>query len=57
MMFRHTFQRDDIAQRIERAVRFALQKGLRTPDIAGVGERVVGTREMGEAVAAALRSA
>jgi 3-isopropylmalate dehydrogenase len=56
MMFRHTFQRDDLAQRIEGAVRTALRKGLRTPDIAGTGERVVGTREMGEAVAAALRN-
>ena len=57
MMFRHTFAREDLAQRIERAVRAALQKGLRTPDIAGSGERAVGTRAMGEAVAAALRSA
>ncbi|HET9668066.1 MAG TPA: 3-isopropylmalate dehydrogenase [Casimicrobiaceae bacterium] len=57
MMFRHTFARDDLAQRIEHAVRATLRKGLRTPDIAGGGERVVGTREMGEAVAAALRSA
>ena len=57
MMFRHTFAREDLAQRIERAVRAALQKGLRTPDIADSGERAVGTRAMGEAVAAALRSA
>ncbi|HET7134666.1 MAG TPA: 3-isopropylmalate dehydrogenase, partial [Casimicrobiaceae bacterium] len=56
MMFRHTFARDDLAQRIEHAVRATLRKGLRTPDIAGGGERVVGTRDMGEAVAAALRS-
>ena len=57
MMFRHTFARDDLAQRIEHAVRTTLRKGLRTPDIAGGGERVVGTRDLGEAVAAALRSA
>jgi 3-isopropylmalate dehydrogenase len=57
MMFRHTFARDDVAQRIEHAVRATLRKGLRTPDIAGDGERVVGTRDMGEAVAAALRNA
>jgi 3-isopropylmalate dehydrogenase len=55
MMFRHTFARDDVARRIERAVRAALQKGLRTADIARTGERAVGTREMGEAVVAALR--
>jgi 3-isopropylmalate dehydrogenase len=57
MMFRHTFARDDVAQRIEHAVRATLRKGLRTPDIAGDGERVVGTRDMGAAVAAALRNA
>ena len=57
LMFRHTFARDDLAKRIEHAVRTTLRKGLRTPDIAGGGERVVGTRDMGEAVAAALRSA
>ncbi|HWD16479.1 MAG TPA: 3-isopropylmalate dehydrogenase, partial [Casimicrobiaceae bacterium] len=57
MMFRHTFARDDVAQRIEHAVRATLRKGLRTPDIAGDGERVVGPRDMGAAVAAALRNA
>ena len=55
MMFRHTFARDDVASRIERAVRTTLQQGLRTPDIASDGEPVVGTRAMGDAVVAALR--
>jgi 3-isopropylmalate dehydrogenase len=54
MMFRYTFARPDIADRIERAVRAALAKGLRTGDIALPGEKVVGTRTMGEAVVAAL---
>ncbi len=54
MMFRYTFARTDIAERIERAVRTVLGKGLRTGDIALPGEKVVGTRAMGEAVAAAL---
>ncbi|HLX29571.1 MAG TPA: 3-isopropylmalate dehydrogenase [Casimicrobiaceae bacterium] len=54
MMFRHTFARDDIAQRIEQAVRAALRSGLRTPDIAAHGEQVAGTRAMGDAVLAAL---
>jgi len=54
MMFRYTFARVDIGERIERAVRAALAKGLRTADIALAGERVVGTRAMGDAVAAAL---
>ena len=56
MMFRHTFSRADIALRIEQAVRSALRQGLRTADIAGDGERVVGTRAMGDAVVAALRT-
>ncbi len=55
MMFRYTFGRADLAERIERAVRGALAKGLRTADIAQAGEPVVGTRAMGDAVAAALR--
>jgi hypothetical protein len=36
-------------------VRAALATGLRTGDIALAGERAVGTRAMGDAVAAALR--
>jgi len=54
MMFRYTFARADISGRIERAVRAVLAKGLRTGDIAMPGEKIVGTRAMGEAVAAAL---
>ena len=54
MMFRYTFARADVAERIERAVRAVLAQGLRTGDIAAPGERVVGTRAMGDAVAAAL---
>ena len=55
MMFRYTFARTEVAERIERAVRATLAKGLRTGDIALPGEPVVGTRAMGDAVAAALR--
>jgi 3-isopropylmalate dehydrogenase len=54
MMFRYTFGRADIGERIAAAVRTALGKGLRTKDIAAAGERAVGTREMGDAVADAL---
>jgi 3-isopropylmalate dehydrogenase len=54
MMFRYTFSRADLAERIETAVRCALAQGLRTADIAGPGERAIGTRAMGEAVVAAL---
>ncbi len=55
MMFRYTFARNDVADRIERAVRSALGAGLRTGDIAMAGEPVVGTRAMGEAVAEMLQ--
>src|SRR5690242_4279441 len=56
MMFRYTFARADVADRIEAAVRAALRRGLRTVDIAVAGEAVVGTRAMGDAVVAELRS-
>jgi 3-isopropylmalate dehydrogenase len=57
MMFRYSLSRADVADRIERAVRKVLQQGYRTGDIALAGEKVVGTRAMGDAVIAALRSA
>ncbi len=57
MMFRYTFAREDVAARIERAVRAVLGRGLRTGDIALPGEAVVGTRAMGDAVVAAFRDA
>jgi len=55
MMFRHTFARPEVAQRIEDAVRATLRRGLRTADIAAPGDPVVGTAAMGDAVVAALR--
>jgi 3-isopropylmalate dehydrogenase len=54
MMFRHTFARVDVAERIERAVRAVLAAGHRTGDIAGPGDPVIGTRAMGDAVVAVL---
>ena len=54
MMFRYTFARADVADRIERAVRKVLAAGKRTADIAAAGETPIGTRAMGEAVVAAL---
>ena len=55
MMFRYTFARAEIADRIEGAVRDVLRQGLRTADIATSGESAVGTRAMGDAVVAALQ--
>jgi 3-isopropylmalate dehydrogenase len=50
MMLRYSFDLEDHALQIERAVREVLRKGLRTADILEPGTRCVGTEEMGEAV-------
>ncbi len=54
MMMRYTFAREDVAQRIEAAVRKTLQQGLRTGDIAEAGMKKIGTTAMGDAVVKAL---
>ena len=56
MMLRYTLQQADAADRIESAVSSVLESGLRTVDIASAGMRTVGTREMGDAVVAAIRA-
>ncbi len=52
MMLRYTFNLTEAADRVENAVRKALNAGLRTGDIAMKSEKVCGTREMGDAVIA-----
>lgn len=54
MMLRYSLQQTQAADRIESAVRAVLAAGLRTPDIWSEGTTNVGTREMGDAVVAAL---
>jgi 3-isopropylmalate dehydrogenase len=54
MMFRYTFDRPEVAARIEKAVRSALASGLRTGDIADKGSKPCTTAEMGAAVVTAL---
>ncbi len=54
MMLRHGFGRAEDAARIEAAVDGVLERGLRTPDLAGEGETPVGTVEMTDAVLAGL---
>ncbi len=57
MMFRHSFGMEDAASAIESAVARVIDQGLRTGDIfnpADPAARRVGTREMGDAVVAAL---
>jgi len=54
MMLRFTLNLPESADRVEAAVRHVLQQGLRTADIWSEGTRKVGTREMGDAVVAAI---
>lgn len=54
MMLRYTFANEAAAQRIEAAVRAVLAQGYRTGDIFEPGTTRVGTRQMGDAVLAAL---
>jgi 3-isopropylmalate dehydrogenase len=54
MMLRHGLDQADEATRIESAVDAVLDRGLRTPDLAGEGETAVGTDEVTEAVLAGL---
>ncbi len=54
MMMRYTFAQEEVAQRIETAVRRVLQQGLRTADIFEAGMCKTGCAAMGDAVVAAL---
>jgi len=56
MMLRFSLNQEAAAQRIEAAVKAVLAQGLRTGDIYSAGTRKVGTREMGDAVVAALKA-
>ena len=55
MMLRYSLEQEGAAARVEGAVRKVLAQGYRTGDIFRAGARKVGTREMGDAVVAALR--
>ena len=54
LMLRYSLGQPQAAERVERAVAKVLQSGLRTADIHTAGTRKVGTKEMGDAVVAAL---
>ena len=54
MMLRYTFANEEAALRIENAVKKVLSQGYRTGDIYEPGTTKVGTKEMGDAVLAAL---
>ena len=54
MMLRYTFGMEREAADIEHAIEEALNAGARTKDLAGPGERVLSTQEMGQAIEDAL---
>jgi 3-isopropylmalate dehydrogenase len=54
MMLRYTLNEPALAGRIEQAVSKVLDQGLRTGDIYTDGMKKVGTKQMGDAVAAAI---
>jgi len=56
MMMRYTFGHEEIAQRIEAAVRKVLKRGFRTADIDEPGMQKIGTVAMGDAVVMAMQS-
>lgn len=55
MMLRYSFSDTQMAERIDRAVKAVLVKGLRTADIFTGAGNEVGTNEMGDAVVEALK--
>ena len=50
MLLRYSLDRPQDADRVDTAVLRVLEQGHRTADIRGEGEKVVGTREMGELI-------
>lgn len=55
MMLRYSFDMKEEADTIEKAVNHALDKGYRTQDIMSEGCKLVGTKEMGEAIVQEIR--
>ncbi len=54
MALRYSFALSEAADRLDAAIAAVLAQGLRTPDIKSEGATVVSTREMGDAIVAAL---
>ena len=55
LLLRYSLGLEREARAVERAVDDAIELGLRTPDIARAGERTASTREVGDAIAAAVQ--
>jgi 3-isopropylmalate dehydrogenase len=56
MMLRYTLNNEDLADRVEQAIRATLDEGYRTPDIHSEGATRVGTVQMGDLIVAKLRA-
>ncbi len=54
MMLRYSFDLEKEADAIEAAVKKVLEEGYRTPDIMSEGNTLVGTKEMGDLIAARI---
>jgi 3-isopropylmalate dehydrogenase len=54
MLLRHSLGLNAEAVAVENAVKSAIKDGARTPDIAGPSDRVLSTREVGDAIVARL---
>ncbi len=57
MLLRYSLNMGPEADRIEAAVRRALEQGHRTRDIAATGDKVLGTREMGDLIVRGVEQA
>ncbi|MAS09101.1 isocitrate/isopropylmalate family dehydrogenase, partial [Salinisphaera sp.] len=55
MMLRYTLKRPDLAKKVESAVGYALDRGLRTRDIMDDEKQIASTQEMGGAIVDMLR--
>jgi 3-isopropylmalate dehydrogenase len=56
MALRYSFERGEIADRIDQAISGVLDKGLRTADIAGGVKETISTARMGDAILAELQT-
>ncbi len=56
LMLRYSFGLETEAVKIENAIRVVLKKGLRTGDIAEVGSKVLGTKEIGKEIENAIEN-
>jgi len=54
MMLRYSLNQEPLADKINAAVNVVLDQGYRTKDIAAVGDKIVGTEEMGDLIVDAI---